>query len=292
MPSRRPAAPRHATPRGAGRVSGDPPAESRVRRSPPPRRAAAGGDGRVRRGEPALHAGPRLRRLSGTLPSAAAGGLSYRAHGGTAAILVDGLAVLRRICPHGILDDHAFHDGHHPALVGHVALAQAVLDALRARCRVGWRQGLAPTIDLAETARRFGIDNEKWVVVCARAATFYRDFTWTRDDAHRAPRQQRPLRGGRAGDRPWGSPLKRPEFPGSAFPRPEALDAGTPRWGMISCLKATRCVRLDLGLCSASFGEARMGSEGLFPPGKTILLSLLIRGHIQCETSSLLSIGS
>src|SRR5262249_30739397 len=31
-----------------------------------------------------------------------------RRHG---CILVDGPAVLRRICPHGILDDHAFHDG-------------------------------------------------------------------------------------------------------------------------------------------------------------------------------------
>jgi hypothetical protein len=118
-----------------------------------------------------------------------------RRHG---SILIDGPAVLRRICPHGILDDHAFHDGHHPALAGHVALAQAVLEALRARSAFRGSQGLAPTIDLAETARHFGIDTEKWVVVCARAATFYRDFTWTRHDrTERRAKQRRYEEAGR-----------------------------------------------------------------------------------------------
>jgi hypothetical protein len=97
-------------------------------------------------------------------------------------ILVDGLAVLRRICPHGILDEHAFHDGHHPSLAGHVSLAQAILQALHARDALGWRSGPVPHINVAETAHHFGIDTEQWVVVCARAATFYRDFTWTRYD--------------------------------------------------------------------------------------------------------------
>jgi hypothetical protein len=106
-------------------------------------------------------------------------------------ILIDGLAVLRRICPHGILDDHAFHDGHHPALAGHVALAQAVLEALCARSAFGGRKSVAPTIDVSETARHFGIDNEKWVIVCARAATFYRDFTWTRYDRTERRAKQR-----------------------------------------------------------------------------------------------------
>ena len=55
----------------------------------------------------------------------------------------------------------------------------------------GWRKGLAPTVDLAETARHFGIDNENWVVVCARAATFYRDFTWTRYDRTERRAKQR-----------------------------------------------------------------------------------------------------
>jgi hypothetical protein len=102
-----------------------------------------------------------------------------RRHG---CILVDGLAVLRRICPHGILDDHAIQDGHHPTLAGQVALAQAVLEALRARGALGWRDGPAPTIDPAATALHFGIDAEKWVVVCARAASHYRGFSRARYD--------------------------------------------------------------------------------------------------------------
>ena len=106
-----------------------------------------------------------------------------RRHG---CILVDGPAVLRRICPRGILDDHAIHDAHHPTLSGHVALAQATLDALRQRRAIGWRDGLAPApaplVDPAETAAHFGMDRDRWAIVCARSATFYRDFSWTRHD--------------------------------------------------------------------------------------------------------------
>jgi hypothetical protein len=118
-----------------------------------------------------------------------------RRHG---CILVDGLAVLRRISPHGLLDDHSFHDGHHPALVGHVALAQAVLAALQARHVLGWRDGPPPSVAPAATAGHFGIDAAKWVVVCARAATFYRDFSWTRyDRTERRARQHRYEEAGR-----------------------------------------------------------------------------------------------
>ena len=152
-----------------------------------------------------------------------------RRHG---CILVDGPAVLRRICPHGILDDHAFHDGHHPALAGHVALAQAVLDALRARSAFGWRKGLAPTIDLAETARHFGIDNEKWVVVCARAATFYRDFTWTRyDRTERRAKQRLYEEAGREIAR--GVAPEATGVPGLGVPPPgQPLMPGTPPIGL------------------------------------------------------------
>jgi hypothetical protein len=111
-----------------------------------------------------------------------------RRHG---CILVDGLAVLRRICPHGILDDHAIQDAHHPTLAGHVALAQAVLEALRARGALGWRDGPVPTIDQAATALHFGMDTEKWVIVCARVAAHYRGFSRARyDPAERCAKER------------------------------------------------------------------------------------------------------
>jgi hypothetical protein len=122
-----------------------------------------------------------------------------RRHG---AILVDGPAVLRGICPHGILDDHAFHDAHHPCLAGHVALAEAVLRALHRRQAFGWGEGrgrgrgrAADTsprpIDPAEAAAHFGIGTEQWVVVCARSATHYRDFSWARYDRSERLAKQR-----------------------------------------------------------------------------------------------------
>src|SRR5262249_19953026 len=73
----------------------------------------------------------------------------------------------------------------------HVALAQAVLEALQARHALGWHAGPVPLIDVAETASHFGIDAGKWVVVCARAATFYRDFAWTRYDRTERRAKQR-----------------------------------------------------------------------------------------------------
>jgi hypothetical protein len=108
---------------------------------------------------------------------------AYRAVAGRhGCILVDGPAVLRRICPRGILDDHAIHDAHHPTLSGHVALAEAILDALLVRKAIGAAPASAPIIDPAEAADHFGMDTERWVIVCARSATFYRDFSRTRRD--------------------------------------------------------------------------------------------------------------
>ncbi len=60
------------------------------------------------------------------------------------AILIDGLAELRAISTHGMLDDELFHDGQHPTLRGHVGLAQAVLHELRVRKVLGWDQGRPP----------------------------------------------------------------------------------------------------------------------------------------------------
>jgi hypothetical protein len=100
--------------------------------------------------------------------------------------------VLRRICPRGILGDHAFHDGHHPALVGHVALAQAVLDAICARKALGWRDGPAPTVDPAETVAHFGIGKDQWATACALSASAYLGWSLTRyDPSERVAKYQR-----------------------------------------------------------------------------------------------------
>ncbi len=45
-------------------------------------------------------------------------------------ILVDGQELFHAIGPHGLLDDHLFHDAMHPSLLGHIALAQGIVDAL------------------------------------------------------------------------------------------------------------------------------------------------------------------
>jgi hypothetical protein len=88
-------------------------------------------------------------------------------------IVIDGPSELRALSPNGILDDHLFNDGHHPSLRGHIALAEAVLRELRARRAFGWSQGAAPSIDPAECASHFGMDDKAWAGVCSKVATFY-----------------------------------------------------------------------------------------------------------------------
>ena len=51
-----------------------------------------------------------------------------RRHG---CILIDGQSLFHAIGPHGMLDDSLFHDAMHPSLRGHIALAEAVLQALQ-----------------------------------------------------------------------------------------------------------------------------------------------------------------
>jgi hypothetical protein len=125
---------------------------------------------------------------------------AYRAvaarHG---AILIDGPAVVSAVSPHRLLDDHGFHDAHHPSLRGQVALARAILDQLRTRRAFGWPEGVpCPRIDLAECVRHFAIDADVWQTVCARSSTFYRDFAAMRHDpTERRAKQARYERAGR-----------------------------------------------------------------------------------------------
>ena len=53
-------------------------------------------------------------------------------------ILIDGQSYFHAIGRHGLLDDELFQDAMHPSLRGQIALAQAILVALRARQAFGW----------------------------------------------------------------------------------------------------------------------------------------------------------
>jgi hypothetical protein len=99
------------------------------------------------------------------------------------AIVIDGPAVLRAISPHGILDDHVFNDGQHPALVGYIALAQAILDQLFARRAFGWPHDAArQVIDPVACASHFHMDAAAWAEVCNRAAWFLGGMAYIRHD--------------------------------------------------------------------------------------------------------------
>jgi hypothetical protein len=98
-------------------------------------------------------------------------------------VLVDGPRVLRAISRHGIVNDELIQDGHHPTLVGHVAIAQDLLDQLvsrRALPEMAWSG--AATIDAAECATHFGIDPSRWAEVCWRAAHFYQRSAYAHHD--------------------------------------------------------------------------------------------------------------
>ncbi len=103
-----------------------------------------------------------------------------RTHG---ALLIDGLAVLRTLHPHGQLDEVLFHDGQHPTFRAYIALAQATLDGLAARGAFGWPQDRpAPTIDPVACAAHFGIDAPVWAEACRHSAFYYSRLAYTRHD--------------------------------------------------------------------------------------------------------------
>ncbi len=120
--------------------------------------------------------------------------------------LIDGPAVLRRICPHGIVDGSAMQDGHHASLRGITALGCEVLDRFRAGDRYGWSQGDLSPLEPAEVAEHFGLDRSRWVVACDWGRTFYRWVSGFRFDAAEHVRNaQRFEESGRriaAGERP------------------------------------------------------------------------------------------
>jgi tetratricopeptide (TPR) repeat protein len=98
-------------------------------------------------------------------------------------VLVDSAAVLGPLSPHGILDDHLYHDPQHPTLLGYIALAQAVLNGLHDRLSLGWPAGVpAPIIEPDECARHFQLDKGRWVNVCNFLAWFWGAMAYIRHD--------------------------------------------------------------------------------------------------------------
>jgi hypothetical protein len=105
-------------------------------------------------------------------------------------ILVDGHALFHAIGRDGLPDDHLFQDAMHPALRGHIALAQGVLVALRAHGAWGWPAERPITaIDPARCAAHFRMRRRSWKFVCAMgSATNVKISAWTHDGGERLRR--------------------------------------------------------------------------------------------------------
>jgi hypothetical protein len=89
-------------------------------------------------------------------------------------ILIDGQSYFHAIGRHGLLNDGLFHDAMHPSLRGQIALAQAVLLALRARRAFGWpKDSSEPTIDPVGCAKHFGLGPAVWRRICLWGIMFY-----------------------------------------------------------------------------------------------------------------------
>jgi len=121
------------------------------------------------------------------------------------AVLIDAPELLARLSPHGILDDHLFHDAQHLNLVGYVALAQNVLEQLERRRAFRWPARTAvPRVALEECALHFELNAEKWCHVFEQSSSFYRRTAYIRFDpserlevAERYHRAARELAAGR-----------------------------------------------------------------------------------------------
>jgi hypothetical protein len=89
-------------------------------------------------------------------------------------IFIDGQAYFHAIGRHGLLDDRLFMDAMHPSLRGEIALAQAVLQGLRARGAFGWPDATAaPVLDPAVCSAHSGLGPNAWKKLCLWGAMVY-----------------------------------------------------------------------------------------------------------------------
>jgi Tetratricopeptide repeat len=98
------------------------------------------------------------------------------------AILIDGRKELMAVSPSGLLDDHVIQDTHHPTLVGYTALAGAVLREMGRRGVFGAAVSFERPLDPAVCAGRFGMDEQKWSMVCDRSREHYKRVAGYRYD--------------------------------------------------------------------------------------------------------------
>jgi hypothetical protein len=97
-------------------------------------------------------------------------------------ILIDGRGELAAASSRKLLDDHVIQDTHHPTLRGQVALANAVLRELARKNGFGASYRLDRTADAAACALHFGLDAEKWAVMCERTSDHFRRVAGYRYD--------------------------------------------------------------------------------------------------------------
>ena len=97
--------------------------------------------------------------------------------------MVDAGEVMTRISPNGILDDRLFHDAHHPALAGTVAIAREVLEQLRRRrASAGPSRRPSRSSGSRRPPGTSASNAEKWSNVCSRSADFFSRTAFVRYD--------------------------------------------------------------------------------------------------------------
>jgi tetratricopeptide (TPR) repeat protein len=107
-------------------------------------------------------------------------------------VLIDGQSYFHAIGNHGLLDDALFQDAMHPSLRGQIALAQAVLHALKKRRAFGWpAECLAPIIDPDRCVSHFGMKPKDWLALCQWGSGFYTLVTPLRYETSQRGRKRR-----------------------------------------------------------------------------------------------------